>query len=211
MKQKKNDNSEKAELVEDPTKQTEKLLKIEQEMSQLSKYEKNLLNFFENIEKELESKTIHDTELRKSDTIECIKIYFKKIQDEIDKTYVVLTSTVREKLYYIIYNIALLFVNYIERMRKYNYSIHGISFLEWVLTLMESNVVLSHIKYMKFRVQIYLLISFLYEDCKGYKAAYGFILQGINKLEELKGIEEQHIPLPEYMLAIFNENMKYLK
>ena len=97
MKQKKNDMVDKAELVEDPTKQYEKLAKIDEEMSQLQTFEKNLSNFISNIESELEEKTSHDPDLRKSDTIDCIKIYFKKIQTEIEKSYIKLTSTVREK------------------------------------------------------------------------------------------------------------------
>ena len=211
MKQKKNDPSDKAELIEDPTKYYDKLVKIEEEMSNLQSLEKDLSNFITNIETELANKTSHDPELRNSDTIDCIKIYFKKVQEKIENTYVKLTSTVREKLYYIIYNIIILFLNYIEKMRKYNYSLHGIEFVEWLITLMESNIVLSHIKYMKLRTQLYLLICFLYEDCKGFKAAFGFITKGINKLLELKSIEEQQRPLPDYMQDIFDENLKHLR
>ena len=211
MKQKKNDPSDKAELVEDPTKYYEKLVKIDEEMSKLQEIEKDLNIFISNIESELASKTSHDPELRNSDTIDCIKIYFKKIQEKINQSYVPLTSTIREKLYYIIYNIVLIFLNYIEKMRKYNYSLHGIEFLEWLLTLMESNIVLSHVKYMKLRTQLYLLICFLYEDCKGFKAAFGFITQGLNKLSELKSIEEQQRPLPDYMKDIFDENFKHMR
>ena len=211
MKQKKNDMVDKAELVEDPTKNYDRLVKIDEEMAKLQIIEKNLNDFLSNIESELSLKTKHDPEVRKSDTVDCIKIYFKKIITEIEKTYIQLTSTVREKLYYIVYNIAILFASYIEKMRKYNYSIHGVEFLEWVLTLMESNIVLSHVKYMKLRTQLYLLIGFLYEDIKGFKAAYGFITQGINKLSDLKSVEEQQRPLPDYMQDVFNENFKHLR
>ena len=211
MKQKKNDMVDKAELVEDPTKNYDRLVKIDEEMAKLQIIEKNLNDFLSNIELELSLKTKHDPEVRKSDTVDCIKIYFKKIITEIEKTYIQLTSTVREKLYYIVYNIAILFASYIEKMRKYNYSIHGVEFLEWVLTLMESNIVLSHVKYMKLRTQLYLLIGFLYEDIKGFKAAYGFITQGINKLSDLKSVEEQQRPLPDYMQDVFNENFKHLR
>jgi hypothetical protein len=76
---------------------------------------------------------------------------------------------------------------------------------------MESNIVLSHIKYMKLRSQLYLLICFLYEDCKAYKASFGFITKGINKLLELKSIEEQQRPLPDYMNEIFEENIKHMR
>ena len=211
MKQKKNDPSDKAELVEDPTKYYDKLVKIEEEMTNLQSIEKDLNVFLSNIEAELASKTNHDPELRNSDTIDCIKIYFKKIQEKIETSYINLTSTVREKLYYIIYNIVVLFLSYVEKMRKYNYSLHGIEFIEWILTVMESNIVLSHIKYMKLRAQLYLLICFLYEDCKAFKAAFGFINKGINKLLELKSIEEQQRPLPDYMQDIFEENLKHMR
>ena len=88
MKQKKNDPSDKAELVEDPTKYYEKLVKIDEEMSKLQEIEKDLNIFISNIESELASKTSHDPELRNSDTIDCIKIYFKKIQEKINQSYV---------------------------------------------------------------------------------------------------------------------------
>ena len=211
MKQKKNDPSDKAELVEDPTKYYDKLVKIEEEMSNLPSLEKDLNTFISNIEEELATKTNHDPELRNSDTIECIKIYFQKIQEKISASYLTLTSTVKEKLYYIIYNIVCIFISYIEKMRKYNYSLHGTEFVEWLLTLMESNIVLSHVKYMKLRTKLYLLICFLYEDCKAYKASYGFINKGINKLLELKSIEEQQRPLPDYMNEIFEENIKHMR
>ena len=116
MKQKKNDPSDKAELVEDPTKYYDKLVKIEEEMSNLPSIEKDLNDFVSNIESELASKTNHDPELRNSDTIDCIKIYFKKVQEKIKSSYITLTSSVREKLYYIIYNIVILFLSYIEKM-----------------------------------------------------------------------------------------------
>ena len=78
MKQKKNDPSDRAELIEDPTKYYDRLVKIEEEMTNLQSFEKDLNTFVSNIETELASKTSHDPELRNSDTIDCIKIYFKK-------------------------------------------------------------------------------------------------------------------------------------
>ena len=103
MKQKKNDPSDRAELVEDPTKYYDRLVKIEEEMSNLQSIEKDLNIFVSNIESELSSKTSHDPELRNSDTIDCIKIYFKKVQDKIEHDKIVNQQRILEKMNPIFY------------------------------------------------------------------------------------------------------------
>ena len=211
MKQKKGDMVDRAEIIDDPTKKYQELMKIQDELGQLSDLEKNLKIYFNQIVQELNSLTIHDPEIRKSDTVDCIIIYFDKIIEEINNTYLKYSSTVKEKLYYLIYEISRVFYDYIHRMRKYNYSIKGAKYLVWILSILESNIVLSHIKYMKWRIALYIELALIYEDMKAFKSAYNTITQGINKLNELKNIEEQAKPLPEYMQDIFIENFKYLK
>ena len=211
MKQKKGDMVDRAEIIDDPTKNYQQLMKIQDELGQLPELEKNMKTYFNQYVQKLNTLTIHDPEIRKSDTVDCIKLYFDKIIEEIDNTYSKYSSTVREKLYYIIYQICLIFYDYIHKMRKYNYSIHGTKYILWMLSIMESNIVLSHIKYMKWRVALYIELASLYEDIKAYKSAYNSITQGINRLNELKAIEEQAKPLPDYMQDIFIENFKYLK
>ena len=212
MKQKKNnDMVDRAEIIDDPTKRYEELTKISDELSNLLDIETNLKTFFNKIQTDLQQSTSHDPEIRKSDTVDCIKIYFDKIISELENTYIKLSSTVREKLYYVIYQISILFYEYIHKMRKFGYSLNGTKYLVWILTLLESNIVLSHIKYMKWRVKLYLELAFLYEDVKAYKSAFNVINQGITKLNELKSIEEQAKPLPDYMKDIFIEDFKYLK
>ena len=211
MKQKKGDMVDRAEIIDDPTKNYQQLMKIQDELGQLPELEKNMKTYFNQYVQKLNSLTIHDPEIRKSDTVDCIKLYFDKIIEEINNTYAKYSSTVREKLYYIIYQICLIFFDYIHKMRKYNYSIHGTKYILWMLSIMESNIVLSHIKYMKWRVALYIELASLYEDIKAYKSSYNSITQGINRLNELKAIEEQAKPLPDYMQDIFIENFKYLK
>ena len=58
MKQKKNEPSDKAELVEDPTKYYDRLVKIEEEMTNLQSLEKDLNTFVSNIETELDRKQV---------------------------------------------------------------------------------------------------------------------------------------------------------
>ena len=74
MKQKKGDMVDRAEIIDDPTKKYQELMKIQDELGQLSDLEKNLKIYFNQIVQELNSLTIHDPEIRKSDTVDCTDI-----------------------------------------------------------------------------------------------------------------------------------------
>jgi len=202
---------DKAEIIDDPTQHYTQIAQISDELSNLLDIETNLKTTINKIITDLHNTVTHDPEIRQSSTVQNIKNHFDLIINEIENTYMKLTATTKEKLYYIIYQISICFYNFIHKFRKYGYSIQGTKYLLWILTLMESNIVLSHIKYMKWRVKIYIELAFLYEDLNAYKSSYNTITQAITKLNELKDVEEQAKPLPDYMKDIFIEDFKFLK
>lgn len=210
MKQKKNDMVDRAEIIDDPSKRYEELKKIDLDLNSILEIQKNLSTTFNQIQSELKSSISHDPEVKAASTVHCITNFFDKIIKEfasLDS----LSSTLREQLYDIIYNISILFYDYINRMRKNKFSIHGTKYLIWIISHLESNIVLSGIKFLKWRIKLYIELSFLYEDYEAFSAAYKTIAQAISKVNDLKAIEEQQGPLPEYIKTIFIDNFKYLK
>jgi len=122
-----------------------------------------------------------------------------------------MNPNLREKLYFLIENISITIYDYCHRLRKSNYSCHATKYLVWIILLIESNVVLSSARYLKWRVKVYSELAFCYEDYFSYKTAYKVIMQAVQKINELKSIEEQQNPVPEYLNSILLENFRVLK
>ena len=96
-------------------------------------------------------------------------------------------------------------------MRKANYSIHATKYLIWIISVMDANVILSGIKYLDWRIKLYCELASCYEDYGAYQAALKVINQANSRLTELKLIEEQQVPLPEFIKGIITENQRILK
>ena len=184
MKQKKNAKNDQAEKQEELPK------KLTLDMNQLLELETNLLTSFNHIETALRNSITHEQEIKLSSTVECIKNYFDeiinkcKILDEVD-------LSIQEQLYHIIYNISLLFYEFAHKMRKHKYSIHATKYLLWIITHIESNVVLNSVKYLKWRVKLYMELMFVYEDYGACAEAFKVVTQALNKLNDLKEALDQ--------------------
>ena len=122
-----------------------------------------------------------------------------------------MSSTLKEKIYFLYINLSIIFYDYTHKMRQNAFSIHGVKYILWILSQFESNVVLSGIKYLKWRIRLYSELAYLYEDYSSNKSAYKVIIQAINKLNELKGIEEQQGPLPDHIKITLIDNFRILK
>lgn len=207
---KKNEIQEKPEIVEDPTKRFNELKKINEEMSKLNNLEESLKSILEETEKNLQDETSHDPEISKSDTVNCILLHFEKILKEFSITKE-MSQVIREKLYYLFFNTSVLIFDYCHRFRKNKFSLHGIKYLTWVITLFESNIILSGIKYLRWKNKLYSELAFLYEDLGAFKSSFKVVTQALNKLQELKSIEEQQGVLPEYIKISLLENFRILK
>ena len=212
MKQKKNAKNDQAEKQEELPK------KLTLDMNQLLELETNLLTSFNHIETALRNNITHDQEIKLSSTVECIKNYFDelinkcKILDEVD-------LSIQEQLYHIIYNISLLFYEFAHKMRKHKYSIHATKYLLWIITHIESNVVLNSVKYLKWRVKLYMELMFVYEDYGACAEAFKVVTQALNKLNDLKEALDQRYQrlngsskgLPDYDKQVFVDNVTVLK
>ena len=76
---------------------------------------------------------------------------------------------------------------------------------------MEQNVILSDIKYLDKRTQIYLKTSKIYEEWEYYQQAGILLDNAIKSYKALKALHEQDSPVPAYILTIIQNNTKIVK
>lgn len=208
--QKKNELVDKAEIVDDPSKKKAEIEIINQKLGEILDIENNLGLAIEKIERNLSREIINDPEITRVDTVNCVKIYFEKIkkQFEIFKNF---DPVLREKLYFLIYNVSILIFNYSHKFRQFGFSQHGISYLFWILSYFESNVVLSNYKYLAWRTKLYVELASCYDDLNSYKSAYKTVLYAQGKVGEIKAIEEQEGFLPDYIRSPIDNSFRILK
>lgn len=207
---KKNELVDKAEIVDNPALKMLEIKQSNEEMLKLNDYEISLSKRFESLANELEDQVSHDRDLLRKDTVLCVKRYLEKIIKEF-AIFRDANPIIREKLYYKIHAVSLLFYDYCHRMRKSNFSIHATKFLLWIVSVMDANVVLSGVKFLDWRIKLYCELAACYEDHGGFQAALKVINQANAKLTELKTIEEQQVPLPEFIKTILLENQRVLR
>ena len=207
---KKNDLIDKAEIIENPSTKYQEIKQINEEMLKIKDIETTLQSRFDSLSQELYSEVSHDKDIFRKDTVTCIKRYLEKIIKEFN-IFRDANPVIREKLYYKIHCVSLLFYDYCHKMRKANYSIHATKYLIWIISVMDSNVILSGIKYLDWRMKLYCELASCYEDYGAFQSAFKVITQAIIRLSELKVIEEQQVPLPEFIKGILNENQRILR
>ena len=183
---------------------------INKKIGEILDIEINLKSSIDKIEKNLAREIINDPEITRADTVNCIKIYFEKIKKEFE-IFKSFDPVLREKLYFIIHNVSIIIYNYCNRLRQFGFSRHGIYYLIWILTFFESNVILSNFKYLMWRVKLYTELASCYDDINSYKSAYKVILMAQSKINELKGIEEQECPIPEYIKTPIDNSIRILR
>ena len=207
---KKNDLVDKAEIVDDPTSRYKELQKVNENMNILVDIEQRYKSIVESIEATLSKLVWNDREITKVATIVCVKQQFDKCILEF-YGFSKIDANIKEKLYYVILNLSIVVYGYCHKMRNSRFSIHCTKYLIWIITLIENNIVLSNVKYSKWRVKLYSELAFAYEDYNAYKSAYKVIIQAISKINELKAIEELQGPLPSYLTAILVDDLRILK
>ena len=206
-KDNKKGDADRAEIIDNPTSRYKELKKINKEMGDILDIQKNLVSKFETIEKNLITEVSHDKELTRKDTVQYVSQTLDQVISEFNCLQE-MNPNLREKLYFLIENISIMIHDYCHRLRKSNYSVHATKYLVWIILLIESNVILSGARFLKWRVKLYSELASCYEDYFSYKTAYKVILQAATKINELRQIEEQQNPMPDYLAAIFVENYK---
>jgi len=178
-------------------------------MGDIVDLQSNLVSRFKNIENNLINEVAHDRDITRKDTVQFVTQTLDEIIIE-NNCLQEMNANLREKLYFLIENISITVYDYCHRLRKSNYSVHATKYLTWIILLIESNIVLSGAKYLRWRVKLYAELAACYEDYFSYKSAFKVITQAVERIDNLRKAEEQQSPVPEYITAIFTENYRVL-
>jgi hypothetical protein len=96
-------------------------------------------------------------------------------------------------------------------LRKSVYSALCIDYLAYVIISLEANIILTSVKYIEWRIKIYIELMHTYEECGSISAASKTIEMALAKLSDAKALEEADPPLPDYMAKLFANNLRILR
>ena len=218
MKNKKDNNTannplaDKAEILINLTNVYPKVPEANKQMFDYPYLSSKFANYLSSFERKIENGLWNDKEVKRKDSL----LYLKKHLDILLNNFSeikLLDSNIKNKLYNIVFNTTISVYNKCSLMRTSYYSIHATKYLAWIISSLESNVVLSSLKYTKWRVKIYVELALCYEDIKAYKSSLKVISYAIVKLNSLRDIEELQYKknLPDYVNTILVSNFRYLK
>jgi hypothetical protein len=117
----------------------------------------------------------------------------------------------KEKLYYLTYNGTIYIFEICRVLRRSVYSSLTIQYIAYSILSMEKNLNLLGVKFLDWRVKLYIELAHIYEECDSYKAAGKAIETAISKVNELKELEESDPPVPEHTATILANNLRILK
>lgn len=96
-------------------------------------------------------------------------------------------------------------------MRKSVYSTLCIDYIAFCIVSVEGNIILMSVKYIEWRVKLYIELSHIYTECNSIPAANKTIELALNKVLESKSLEEKDLPLPDYMQKLFTNSLRILR
>lgn len=96
-------------------------------------------------------------------------------------------------------------------LRKSVYSALCIDYLAYCIVSLEGNIILTSVKYIEWRIKIYIELAHTYEECGSIPAAGKTIEMALNKVLESKALEEKDPPLPDYMAKLFTNTLRILR
>jgi hypothetical protein len=209
MKTKK-DNIDKAELVIDPTTIYGKLPTIKEQVKKIGDYSTHLTNSLNTYRIRTSKDMFVDENLNRKETIQALKKHLNALIEDFS-IITSLEATARERLYNFIINASIVVYDTCQRIRNSGYSYHATKYLAWAITNMESNVVLSGVKFIRERMKLYFELASCYEDLKSFKCSFKVVSQAMLKLSNLRAIEEQQQSLPTYINIALVESMRLMK
>ena len=124
-----------------------------------------------------------------------------------------MVGTYEDKLknYYLTYNGTIFIFDLCRFLRKSVYSSLTINFLANAITSLECHLILQGIKYLEWRVKLYIELAQVYEECGAIGPASRTIELSLRKVLDLKELEESDPPLPDYVAKIFENCLRALK
>lgn len=114
--------------------------------------------------------TKNDPEIKRKDTARAVcKILdsLKEALNHIDRQ----NTATKDSLYYLTYNGTIYTFEMCRALRKSIYSVLTIKYIAYSILCLENSLNLIGVKFLDWRVKLYVELAHIYEDCDSYKAA----------------------------------------
>lgn len=119
----------------------------------------------------------------------------KQLHQAVDKVNA-LDENGKEQYYYLLFNGSVLLFKLSNALRKSVYARQAVKYLALAALVLDNNIILAGIRFLSWKVKVYVELARAYADFGALTAAKNSINYGINKVLLLKEIEEQDPPVP---------------
>ncbi|EAR94374.2 hypothetical protein TTHERM_00049190 (macronuclear) [Tetrahymena thermophila SB210] len=168
------------------------------------------LDVFNQVEISFKKYLENDPKVKRKDTAKALK----SLLDMLKKVLAQLNlGTFEDKVknYYLTYNATIYVIDICQFLRKSVYSALCVDYIAFCIVSLEGNIILIRVKYIEWRVKMYIELANVYNECGSISAASKTIELALNKVLESKALEEKDPPLPDYMQKLFTNNLRILR
>jgi hypothetical protein len=170
----------------------------------------NAIKAFNDAESLLMLFTANDVLVKRPDTAKSMVRILNVLKDALE--YINISTPLdKETNYYLTYNGTIYISDICQNLKRSVYSLLAIDFLAFCLNSIEMNIVLLGIKYLDWRIKLYLELAHSYEENDSLSAALKVIEAAIEKVNQLKELEESDAPVPEHITKILTNNLYILR
>ena len=154
--------------------------------------------------------TKNDPEVKRKDTAKALLKILNSIKEAMD---LMNFGTYEDKMmnYYLTFNGSVYIYDICQFLRRSVYSSLTINFLACAITSLECHLILIGVKFLEWRIKLYIELAQVYEECGSLLPASRTIEVAMKKVQELKELEETDPPLPDYIAKIFEKTLRLLK
>jgi len=169
-----------------------------------------VLEIFNDVDAQFKRCTKNDPDVKRKDTAKALCKVLDKLQTAL--TYLnQQNSEFKERSYYLTYNGTIYVFEVCRALRKSVYSSLTLQYLAYSILSLEANLNLLGVKFLDWRVKLYIELAHIYDQAESYKASAKTIDTAIQKVNELKTIEESDPPIPEHVSNILENNLRVLR
>lgn len=170
----------------------------------------NAIEVFNEADRCFKLYTKNDLDCRRKDTAKALIKILNSIKEAMD---LMNNGTYEDKLmnYYLTFNGSVYIYDICQFLRRSVYSSLTINFLACAITSLECHLILLGVKYLEWRVKLYVELAQVYEECGSLLPSSRTIDMALKKVQELKELEESDPPLPDYVAKIFEKTFRLLR
>ena len=143
-----------------------------------------------------------DPNLKEPASLQLVLSIMRQVQDAMSLLF---NSASDESLSFLLYNGCLLLFHMVEPLIGFGYRTEAMEFISWIVMSMENMAVLCSVRYLSFRIKMYLLIAQMHEFLGENSTALNVAQRALGKIRELAQWESVEQPVPAKTLFLLTQ------